>query len=215
MNILIADDEELMLKILTAYFEKEGFKTFAAQDGEEALQLFYTQKIDLAILDWMMPQMDGIEVCRAIKRESHAKVLLLTAKGEFEDELKALQAGADEYIRKPFDPRIVMLRAKKILKVDRKLVIKDLKIDMQGRKINKNDKELNLTKTEFDLIKCLIENKGKVLSRQLLLDSVWGFEFSGDERTLDTHIRRLRGKVGEETIRTHHGMGYSMEDYHE
>ena len=215
MKILIADDEEFMLKILKAYFEKDGFQVILAQDGEEALQIFYQQQIDLAILDWMMPKMSGIEVCEEIKKQSCTKVLLLTAKSEFDDELLALRAGADEYVRKPFDPRVLILRVKKILQREKELQIKNVKIDMEGQKISRDGKVFTMTKKELALMQCFVENKGKLLSRQTLLDRVWGFEFLGDERTLDTHIRRLRQKIGEDLIRTHRGLGYSLEGAYE
>ncbi|NOU70982.1 response regulator [Paenibacillus sp. LMG 31458] len=215
MNILIADDEPFMIKILKAYFEKESFNTFLAQDGEEALEIFYTNKIDLAILDWMMPKVNGIQVCKEIKKQSKTKVLLLTAKDEAEDELIALQSGADEYVSKPFDPRVLIVRAKKLLHMDTQIFIGDLKIDMEGQKIFRNDKDLQATHKEFHIMKYLIENRGIIISRKALLDGVWGFDYIGEERTVDTHIRRLREKVGDHRIKTHRGMGYSLEETNE
>lgn len=215
MNILIADDEPFMIKILKAYFEKESFNTFLAQDGEEALEIFYTNKIDLAILDWMMPKVNGIQVCKEIKKQSKTKVLLLTAKDEAEDELIALQSGADEYVSKPFDPRVLIVRAKKLMHMDTQIFIGDLKIDMEGQKIFRNDKDLQATNKEFHIMKYLIENRGIIISRKALLDGVWGFDYVGEERTVDTHIRRLREKIGDHRIKTHRGMGYSLEETNE
>jgi DNA-binding response OmpR family regulator len=215
MHILIADDEPFMLNIIKAYFVKEGFTTCSAQDGEEALQLFYNHKIDLAVLDWMMPKVNGIQVCKEIKKQSTTKVLLLTAKGEQEDELIALQSGADDYVRKPFDPRILMLRTKELLMMDNELVLGDVRIVMDAQKIYRNGQDLHTTHKEFQLMKYLIENKGNIISRKSLLDHVWGFDYIGEERTVDTHIRRLREKIGESKIRTHRGMGYSMEHAHD
>ncbi|NQX69983.1 response regulator transcription factor [Paenibacillus alba] len=212
MNILIADDEPFMLKILKAYFEKETFTTFLAKDGEEALQMFYDHKINLAVLDWMMPKLSGIQVCKEIKKLSKTKVLLLTAKDEDEDELIALQSGADDYISKPFDPRILMLRAKKMLQLDAHVRMGDLSIDMEGQRIFRNGKDLQATNKEFHLIKYFIENKGMIISRKALLDGIWGFDYFGEERTVDTHIRRLREKIGDHRIKTHRGMGYSWEE---
>ncbi|MBB6714308.1 response regulator transcription factor [Clostridium gasigenes] len=211
MNILIADDEAQMVKILSAYFNKEGFNTILAKDGEEALNLFSSSKIDLAILDWMMPKVNGIDVCRYIKDNSNTKVLILTAKGENEDELEALNCGADEYVKKPFDPRILIMRAKKLLEFKDLLKISNLNIDIASKKVYKNEKLLTLTKIEFELIKCFTINKGIILSREKLLDLVWGLEYEGDYRTVDTHIRRLRSKIGEEIIKTHRGLGYSLD----
>lgn len=211
MNILIADDELSMLKILQAYFKKEGYNVLTAKDGQEALDLFYTNKIDLAILDWMMPKIDGINVCKEIKKKSNTKVFMLTAKSQTEDEIDALSCGADDYVRKPFDPRVLIIRAKKLIGEDEILKIKDLKIDFKTNKVYKDEVELNLTKKELELIKCFVDNKGIILSREKLLNLVWGIDYFGDDRTVDTHIRRLRAKIGEEMIITHRGIGYSLE----
>lgn len=211
MNILIADDEPHMLNIIKAYFDREGFRTYIAADGEAALNVFYSEAIDLAVLDWMMPKVSGIDVCREMKQRSGAKVLLLTAKGEAEAELKALQSGADDYVRKPFDPRILMLRAKKLLQVEDGVRLGNLNVDMLGYKIYKNGTDIQATNKEFLLLKTFIEHKGRILTRQTLLDQVWGFDYFGDDRTVDTHIRRLREKIGEHFIKTHRGVGYSLE----
>lgn len=194
MRVLIADDEQDMLKILKAYFEKEGFQVLLAKDGEEALEIFYEVKIDLAILDWMMPKRNGITVCQEIKKNSSVKVLMLTAKSENEDELVALQSGADEYVKKPFHPGILLTRAKKLLNQDEVIQVQNLKIDLIKNKVYKSDKELEITKTELELIKCFLNHKGTILTREKLLDIVWGFDYFGDERTVDTHVRRLRKK---------------------
>lgn len=215
MNILIADDEVSMIKILCAYFKKEGFNVFTAKNGEEALNVFYENKIDLAILDWMMPVIDGIEACKEIKENSNTKVLMLTAKSQSEDEIEALNIGADEYIKKPFDPRVLIIRAKKLVNYKDTINIKDLKIDFESNKVFKGDDELLLTKKELELMRCLVNNKGIVLSRERLLDLVWGLDYDGDFRTVDTHIRRLRTKVGEDIIRTYRGLGYSLEDFYD
>lgn len=211
MNILIAHDELYMLKILKAYFEKENYKVFLSKDGEEALDIFYNNKIDMAVLDWMMPKKNGIEVCKEIKEKSSLKVVMLTAKNENEDELKALNIGADEYIKKPFDPRILLIRVKKLLNIENIIILGNIKVDLKGKKIFKDEVDLNLTKKEFQLFQCLYENRGMILTRKQLLDIIWGLDYFGEERTVDTHIRRLREKIGEELIKTHRGMGYSLE----
>ncbi|NOV04778.1 response regulator transcription factor [Paenibacillus planticolens] len=215
MNLLLADDETLMLQILKAYFVKEGFNVLLAQDGEEAIDLFYNHKVDLAILDWMMPNRSGIEVCQEMKKTSRTKVLLLTAKGGSDDEFLALQSGADDYLRKPFDPRILLLRAKKLLNLTSKTIIGDLTVDMEAQKIYRAGKDVLATNKEFELMKYLIANKGHIVTRKMLLDQVWGFDYFGEERTVDTHIRRLREKIGEHRIVTYRGMGYCLEDRHE
>ncbi|GCD10136.1 response regulator transcription factor [Clostridium tagluense] len=211
MNILIADDEKQMVKILSAYFQKEGFNTITAVDGEEALDLFHLHKIDLAILDWMMPKVSGVEVCKYIKENSNAKVLILTAKTQNEDEIKALNCGADEYIKKPFDPRILLIRAKKLINISDVININDIKINTDEQRVYKNGEALKLTKIEYDLLISFVRNKGIILSRDKLIDLVWGMDYEGDYRTVDTHIRRLRSKIGEDSIKTYRRLGYSME----
>jgi two-component system, OmpR family, alkaline phosphatase synthesis response regulator PhoP len=215
MNVLIADDEVYMLKILEAYFSKEGFNTFLAKDGEEALSIFYEEKIELAILDWMMPYKSGIELCQEMKRSSDVKVLILTAKGEHEDECRALEIGADEYVRKPFDPSILLLRAKKLVQLTDTVHIRDMRMDFKGKRIWRDSIDLQVTNKEFQLMKILYEHKGQILSRDSLLDRIWGFDYEGDERTVDTHIKRLREKIGPKWIKTHRNMGYSFENSYE
>ncbi|MFR3559562.1 MAG: response regulator transcription factor [Paraclostridium sordellii] len=212
MNILVADDELSMLKIIEAYLKKENFSVLTASDGEEALEKFYENKIDLAILDWMMPNIDGIEVCKQIKEKSYTKVMMLTAKGQVDDEIDALNIGADDYIKKPFDPRLLIIRVKKLIGYNDIFKLKNLKVDLKQQKAFKDDKDLGLTKTEFELLKTLVNNKGSILPREKLLDLVWGMDYYGDLRTVDTHIRRLRSKIGEEYITTHRGLGYCLED---
>lgn len=211
MNILIADDEEKMVKILKAYFRNEGFNVIEAYDGQEALDKFFEFNISLAILDWMMPKIDGIEVCKYIKENSSTKVLMLTAKDDLDDEFKALNSGADEYIKKPFDPRILILRAKKLLNEKEKLEVKDIVINTEEMKAYKGGEVLKLTKIEYDLLNMFIKNKGIILSRDKIIEIVWGIGYEGDYRTVDTHIRRLRSKTYEDLIKTYRGIGYSLE----
>ncbi|MZQ81322.1 response regulator [Paenibacillus sp. 5J-6] len=210
MNLLLADDEPLMLQVIKAYFMKEGFHTFLAQDGEEAINVFYQHKIDLAILDWMMPKRSGIEVCREIKKMGRTKVLLLTAKGNVDDEFLALQSGADDFVRKPFDPRILLLRAQKLLQLGAKMTFGDLTVDLDAQKVYRDGNDVQATHKEFELVKYLAQNKGQIITRKMLLDQVWGLDYYGEERTVDTHVRRLREKIGEGRIKTYRGMGYSL-----
>lgn len=212
MNILIADDEFYMIKIVKSYLEKEGFNVLTAQDGESALEIFYNNKIDLVILDWMMPKINGLDVCAKIKEIKNIKVLMLTAKEQNEDELLALESGADDYIKKPFDPRILILRVKKLLKIYDIIKFKNLKIDFKAKKLFKDDVDLKITKKEFELFSCLYEHKGQILSRNQLLDRIWGFDYIGDDRTVDTHIRRLREKIGVDLITTHRLLGYCLDN---
>lgn len=212
MNILIADDEESMIKIISAYLVKEGFSVFSAKNGEDAINICEENNIDLAILDWMMPIVSGIEACKYIKENTNAKVLILTAKSESEDELNALNIGADEYIKKPFDLRILIIRIKKLLNIKEESVLGDLRINTKEQKVYKNNELLTITKIEYSLLKVFISNKGIILSRDKLIDLVWGMDYEGDFRTVDTHIRRLRAKIGEDKIKTYRGIGYSLEE---
>jgi DNA-binding response OmpR family regulator len=212
MNILIAEDEREMARVLSRYFEKEGFTVYLCHDGEEALNVFYANTFDVVVLDWMMPRLSGIDVCREIKELSDTKVLMLTAKSETEDELKALGTGADAYLRKPFDPRILIVRVKKL--ADYKEVIRheEITINLKKAKIYKSGKDLNATNIEFQLLKLFLSNKNCIFGREQLLNKIWGYDYDGTERTVDTHIRRLRKKIGEEVITTHRGLGYCVED---
>lgn len=212
MNILIADDSPEIVHIVSAYLKKEGFTVFTASNGEEALDIFYQKKIDLAIIDWMMPKIDGIEVTKTIKAESPVKVLMLTAKNTGADEFLSLTSGADDYITKPFHPQVLMLRIKKLLGLAQTILIQDLMIDPTNMKVWKKDEIIDLTKKEFELLMMLFKNRGTILTREQLLIGVWGMEYDGVERTVDTHIRRLREKVGTSIVHTKRGVGYTIEN---
>lgn len=212
MNILIADDSPEIVHIVSAYLKKDGFSVFTASNGEEALDIFYQKKIDLAIIDWMMPKIDGIEVTKTIKAESPVKVLMLTAKNTGADEFLSLTSGADDYITKPFHPQVLMLRIKKLLGLAQTILIQDLMIDPTNMKVWKKDEIIDLTKKEFELLMMLFKNRGTILTREQLLIGVWGMEYDGVERTVDTHIRRLREKVGTSIVHTKRGVGYTIEN---
>lgn len=212
MNILIADDELDMLKILQSYFKKEGFTVFTATNGTEALDIFYNEKIDLAILDWMMPEKDGITVCREMKKTQKIKVLILTARDTGEDEFIALSDGADDYVKKPFYPKVLLMRAKKLLQMESIQRINDVSFDISSKRVWRSGNELILTKTEFELLRIFSQNRRQILTRDQLLDLIWGMDYEGDPRTVDTHIRRLREKIGEDIIQTHRGVGYSTRE---
>lgn len=211
MKILIVDDEEKLLKILKKYFEVEGFSVETALDGEEAIFKIDENKIDLVILDWMIPKISGIEVCKYMKENTNAKVLMLTARTQFDDELEALNIGADEYVKKPFDIRVLVMRGKKLLNLEKNFRFKNIDINFESQKVYRDGENLNLTKIEFELLKCFVKNKGIILSRGKIIDLVWGLDYDGDPRTVDTHIRRLRRKIGEDVIKTYRGIGYSLE----
>lgn len=211
MNILVADDSPEMVQILQAYLKKAGFTVFTALDGEAALDLFYQEKLDLAIIDWMMPKIDGIEVIQTIKAESSLKVLMLTAKATGEDEFLSLSSGADDFITKPFHPQVLLLRIKKLLGITETITIQNLVVDPANLKVWKDEQVLALTKIESDLLMMLIKNRGHTLTREQLLIGVWGMNYDGVARTVDTHIRRLREKIGDEIITTKRGVGYLIE----
>nr|WP_278250965.1 response regulator transcription factor [Enterococcus sp. DIV0212c] len=211
VNILVADDSPEMVQIVSAYLKKAGFTVFTALDGEMALDVFYQEKLDLAIIDWMMPKIDGIEVLKTIKAESSLKILMLTAKTTGEDEFLSLSSGADDYITKPFHPQVLLLRVKKLLGLTHSFYAKNLLIDPANLKVWKHEEALDLTKKEFDLLMMLVNNRGTILTREQLLIGVWGMDYDGVARTVDTHIRRLREKIGDEIITTKRGVGYLIE----
>lgn len=216
MKILIAEDNPDMLKILTLYLTKEGYEVVAVTDGEEAIAYLLEHKVDLAILDWMMPQKSGIEVCRDIRNfQLPVKVMMLTAKNSVEDEISSLSYGADEYIRKPFEPRVLLLRIKKLCGEGSALRLGTLSLNPESRTVTEGNRAIRMTKTEFELLWYFMLNPGKVLSREMILEKVWGTDYDGDIRTVDTHIRRLRNKIGEAYLVTHIGCGYSLENIHD
>ncbi len=210
MRIMIVDDERKLVNILKTYFEKEGFNVICSFNGEDAVDKCYSNKIDPVILDWMIPKLSGNEVCKYIKENTSSKVLMLTAKTTTEDEFEALSVGADEYIKKPFDIRVLIMRVNKLLNLHKEIGFKDIRINIKDKRVYKDDRNLNLTKLEFDLLSYFIKNKGIILSRDRIITSVWGSDYEGDYRTVDTHIRRLRNKIGEEIIKTYRGMGYTL-----
>lgn len=216
MNILIAEDEPDMRKILRLYLEKEGYVVETAADGEEAWEKLCRNRYDLLIADWMMPKMSGIKLCEEIRAYSMpVKIIMLTAKSDVESEITGLGCGADDYIRKPFDPRLLLLRVGKLCAQEECIRRGELTLDKRTRTARRNGCELKLTQKEYDLFQMFMEHQGMTLSREQLLTRVWGEDYDGDERTLDTHVRRLRGKIGRDAITTFVGVGYRMEEAHE
>ncbi len=211
MRILIAEDDPDMRKILTLYLKKEGYDVEAAADGTAALLCLEKRAADLLILDWMMPVKDGLDVCREVRKLNiPVKILMLTAKSENEHEILGLTMGADDYLRKPFDMKILLLRIKKLCRLEQELRCGELALNQQTLEARRGEEKLVLTKTEFELLRYFMLNAGITLSREQLLDSVWGQDYEGDMRTVDTHIRRLRAKIGEGRIKTNVGMGYTL-----
>ncbi|GAB4260657.1 response regulator transcription factor [Thermincola ferriacetica] len=217
-KILIADDEARMRKLVADFLKKEGYAIIEAADGRQALDLFYgNNDIDLIILDVMMPGYDGWTVCREIRKSSQVPIIMLTARGEESDELFGFDLGADEYIAKPFSLKILAARIQALLRrVQNNRTVRSfdgLEIDEQGRYVYVNGEPVDLSPKEFELLLYLTENAGRALSREQILNAVWDYDYFGDVRTVDTHIKKLRLKLGEKSylIQTVRGLGYRFE----
>lgn len=218
-TILIADDEPRMRKLVSDFLKKEGFHIIEADNGQKALDAFFQeQNIDLVILDVMMPELDGWSVCRQIRKVSQVPVIMLTARSEEADELFGFDLGADEYITKPFSPMILVARVQALLRRagNREKVVKSymgLEIDEAGRDVFVDGSKIDLSPKEFELLVFLTDNKGVALSREQILNSVWNYDYFGDVRTVDTHIKKLRLKLGDkgDYIQTVRGLGYKFE----
>jgi DNA-binding response OmpR family regulator len=217
--ILIVEDEFRIRFLLRDYFLKEGFTIYEAENGEEALNIFKEKKIDLIVLDIMMPVMDGLTVLEKIREVSTLPVILLTAKGQEEDKLQGYDIGADDYVTKPFSPKVLVAKVKALLKRTREDVdsssqdYNGLVINKLSREVKINDVALSLSPKEYELLVYLIDNESIALSRDNILDSVWGIDYYGDIRTVDTNVKRLREKLGEKAnyIVTVRGSGYKFE----
>lgn len=218
-TILIADDEPRMRKLVSDFLKKEGFHIIEADNGQKALDAFFQeQNIDLVILDVMMPELDGWSVCRQIRKVSQVPIIMLTARSEEADELFGFDLGADEYITKPFSPMILVARVQALLRRagNREKVVKSymgLEIDEAGRDVFVDGNKIDLSPKEFELLVFLTDNKGVALSREQILNSVWNYDYFGDVRTVDTHIKKLRLKLGDkgDYIQTVRGLGYKFE----
>ena len=219
LKVLVVDDESRMRKLVRDFLVKQDYEVVEAEDGEDALNKFYEQKdIALIILDVMMPKINGWDVCREIRENSKVPIIMLTAKGEESDELQGFSIGADEYISKPFSPKILVARVEAILRRTGKseeevMEIGGISIDKLGHQVLVDGKELELSYKEFELLTYFIENKGIALSREKILNHVWNYDYFGDARTIDTHVKKLRSKLGSkgEMIKTIWGMGYKFE----
>lgn len=213
MKVLIAEDDENMSKILKLYLQKEGYFVDAVFNGADAVSYLEDRKTDLLILDWMLPRKNGIEVCRELKQmDIPVKVIMVTAKSTTENELSGLTAGADDYIKKPFSMDVLLLRIKKLCNLETELKYRDIVLNPATHEVFKNHQPLEVTKKEFELLKYFLTNQKIILSREQILSCVWGMDYSGDARTVDTHIRRLRKKLGGSYIQTKIGTGYTMGD---
>lgn len=211
MKILVAEDDGNMRKILKLYLQKEGYDVECVSDGEEVLNYFEEKTADILLLDWMMPKKDGIETCRELRlMKIPVKIIMLTAKTTSENEFHGLSIGAYDYIRKPFDMKVLLIRIKKLCHIETELYFKDILLNQAAHEVYIGENRIELTKKEFDLLFYFMSNQNLVLSREKILDSVWGIDYDGDIRTVDTHIRRLRKKIGESYVQTIFGVGYMM-----
>ena len=219
LKVLVVDDESRMRKLVRDFLVKKDFDVVEAEDGEQAIDIFYSDKdIALIILDVMMPKMNGYEVCRTIRKDSKVPIIMLTAKAEEQDELLGFNLGVDEYISKPFSPKILVARVEAILRrtnamSDDKLEYEGIEIDKMAHSVRIDGEEVELSYKEFELLTYFVENRGIALSREKILNNVWNYDYFGDARTIDTHVKKLRSKLGKKGnyIKTIWGMGYKFE----
>ena len=219
LKILVVDDEPRMRKLVKDFLTVKGFQVVEAGDGEEAIDIFFEQKdIALILLDVMMPKMDGWEVLKTIRKSSQVPILMLTARGEEQDELQGFKLGVDEYISKPFSPKILVARVEAILRRSSPgakdvIDVGGIHIDKTAHQVEIDGKPVDLSYKEFELMTYFAENQGIALSREKILNNVWNYDYFGDARTIDTHVKKLRSKLGEkgEYIKTIWGMGYKFE----
>lgn len=220
LKILVVDDESRMRKLVRDFLEKKGFSVLEAGDGMEAMEIFYKEKdIALMILDIMMPRMDGWQVCREVRQSSKVPIIMLTARADERDELQGFELGVDEYISKPFSPRILVARVEAVLRRSNAVTEEALKdvggiqIDKAAHTVKVNGENIELSFKEFELLAYFMENQGIALSREKILNSVWNYDYFGDARTIDTHVKKLRSKLGDRGnyIKTIWGMGYKFE----
>ena len=218
-KILVVDDEARMRKLVKDFLTIKGYQVIEAGDGEEAVEIFFQQKdIALILLDVMMPKMDGWEVLKTIRLHSKVPIIMLTARGEERDELQGFDLGVDEYISKPFSPKILVARVEAILRRSNHVVgevmnVGGIEINKAAHQVTIDGKPIELSYKEFELLTYLVENQGIALSREKILNNVWNYDYFGDARTIDTHVKKLRSKLGEkgDYIKTIWGMGYKFE----
>nr|WP_207740206.1 response regulator transcription factor [Enterocloster citroniae] len=219
LKILVVDDEARMRKLVKDFLTNKGFSVIEAGDGEEAVDIFFAQKdISLVLLDVMMPKMDGWEVLKTIRKYSQVPVIMLTARSEERDELQGFSLGVDEYISKPFSPKILVARVDAILRRSNVVSTENMSvggicIDKAAHQVTIDGREIELSYKEFELLSYFIENQGIALSREKILNNVWNYDYFGDARTIDTHVKKLRSKMGDkgDYIKTIWGMGYKFE----
>lgn len=216
MNILIVDDEGLIRNVIKEYCNNEGYNVLEAEDGLKAIDIVQRNNIDIVILDIMMPNLDGFSACKEIKQIKNIPIIILSARKEEYDKLVGFDLGIDDYITKPFSPKELMARIKAVLKrnnLSDKFIYETLVIDYLGHNVFVDDKEIKLTPKEYEILTYLIQNKNIAISRETILSNLWGYSFFGDDRTVDTHIKKLRNNLGKyrDLITTVRGMGYKLE----
>lgn len=219
LKVLVVDDEARMRKLVKDFLTVKGFQVIEAENGEEAVDLFFAQKdISLILLDVMMPKMDGWEACKTIRQYSQVPIIMLTARSEERDELQGFKLGVDEYISKPFSPKILVARVEAILRRTKQAGadasdVGGIRIDKAAHQVTIDGEPVELSYKEFELLTYFVENQGLALSREKILNHVWNYDYFGDARTIDTHVKKLRSKMGEkgEYIKTIWGMGYKFE----
>ncbi len=220
LKVMVVDDESRMRKLVKDFLVKKNFEVLEAENGSDAIDLFFAQKdIDLVILDVMMPKMDGWEVCRQIRAYSKVPIIMLTARSDEKDELLGFELGVDEYISKPFSPKILVARVEAILRRTSALASEEvlkagnIEVDKAAHQVTVDGRQVELSFKEFELLVYFIENQGLALSREKILNSVWNYDYFGDARTIDTHVKKLRNKLGDKGnyIKTIWGMGYKFE----
>jgi DNA-binding response OmpR family regulator len=221
-KILVADDEQLIRRLVCDFLKKEGYETLEAEDGAQAIEVYnQNPDIKLIILDIMMPEIDGWEVCRRIRKKSDVPIILLTARSQEFDELVGFEAGADDYVTKPFSPTVLVKRVSALLKrrgfnpeETGRIFLDSLLLDKNAHSVTLGDKQVSLTLKEFELLEKLMTNLDRVFSREQLLDDIWGYSYDGDTRTVDSHLARLRTKLGswgEKHVLTIYGLGYKLD----
>lgn len=220
LKVLVVDDESRMRKLVRDFLVKSNFDVVEAEDGEQALDIFYAHKdIALIVLDVMMPKVDGWQVCREVRTHSKVPIIMLTAKADERDELQGFQLGVDEYIAKPFSPKILVARIEAILRRTNQISSETvsyggIEMDKAAHRVLIDGESIDLSYKEFELLAYFMENKGIALSREKILNNVWNYDYFGDARTIDTHVKKLRSKMGEkgDLIKTIWGMGYKLEE---
>lgn len=218
-KILIADDEVAIRKLMGSFLRKEGFEVFEAKDGQEAVEIFFDEDdIALCIFDVMMPRMTGPEACQTIRESSDVPIIMLTAKTEEDDQIKGFKAGADDYVGKPFSLTVLLYRIKSILKRydsnDDIISLNGIEIDRESHEVKVNGKKIVLTQKEYELLIYLFSNKNILLTREKIIQTIWNYDYNGEERTVDTHMKNLRAKLGQagDIIKTIRGYGYKVEE---